>query len=144
MKNNTVIIIAIISLALGFGGGYLFKNYQVGKMRPNFGSQLPDRQRNGQGLQNVQGPQAGFGGMVMGEIISQDDKSITVKMTDGSTKIVILADSTSYTKTDTGSKADLKVGSQVGVFRTDNSDGSITAQNIQLNPQFRGITGEPK
>ena len=140
MKNNTVIIIAIISLALGFGGGYLFKNYQVGKMRPNFGSQLPDRQRNGQELQNVQrpqngqGPQTGFGGIVMGEIISQDENSITVKIQDGSTKIVILGDSTTYSKTQSISKGEMGTGDQVRVFGSANSDGSITAQNVQLNP----------
>ncbi len=140
MKNITVIIIAIISLALGFGGGYLFKNYQVGKMRPNLGSQLPDRQGNGQGLQNMQrpqngqGPQTGFGGMVMGEIISQDGNSITVKIQDGSTKMVILGDSTTYSKTQSIEKAELSAGNQVRVFGSANSDGSITAQNVQLNP----------
>jgi len=134
MKNNTVIIIAIISLALGFGGGYLFKNYQVGKMRPNFGSQLPDRQRNGQGLQNVQGPQAGFGGIVMGEIISQDENSITVKIQDGGTKIVILGDSTTYSKTQSIEKTELSTGNQVRVFGNVNSDGSVTAQDVQINP----------
>ena len=140
MKNNTVIIIAIISLALGFGGGYLFKNYQVGKMRSNFDSQLPDRQRNGQGLQNVQrpqngqGPQAGFGGMVMGEIISQDENSITVKIQDGSTKIVILGDSTTYSKSQSIEKTELSTGNQVRVSGNVNSDGSITAQDIQINP----------
>jgi hypothetical protein len=134
MKNNTVIIIAIISLILGFGGGYLFKNYQVGKMRPNFGSQLPDRQRNGQGLQNGQGPQTGFGGMVMGEIISQDENSITVKIQDGSTKIVILGDSTTYSKPQSIEKSELSTGDQVRVSGNANSDGSITAQNVQINP----------
>ena len=140
MKNNTVIIIAIISLVLGFGGGYLFKNYQVGKMRPNFGSLLPDRQGNGQGLQNVQrpqngqGPQTGFGSMVMGEIISQDENSITVKIQDGSTKIVILGDSTTYSKSQSIEKTELSTGNQVRVSGNANSDGSITAQNVQLNP----------
>ncbi len=140
MKNNTVIIIAIISLALGFGGGYLFKNCQVGKIRPNFGSQLPDRQGNGQGLQNVQrpqngqGPQTGFGGMVMGEIVSQDESSITVKIQDGSTKMVVLGDSTTYSKTQSIEKAELSMGNQVRIFGSANSDGSITAQNVQLNP----------
>ena len=134
MKNNTVIIIAIISLVLGFGGGYLFKNYQVGKMRPNFGSLLPDRQGNGQGLQNVQRPQTGFGSMVMGEIISQDENSITVKIQDGSTKIVILGDSTTYSKSQSIEKTELSTGNQVRVSGNANSDGSITAQNVQLNP----------
>jgi hypothetical protein len=139
MKNNIVIIIAAVSLALGFGGGYLFKNYQVSQMRPNFGSQLPDRQRNGLELQNVQRPQngqgsqAGFGGMVIGEIISQDENSITVKIQDGSTKIVILGDSTTYSKTQNTGKTELSIGSQVRVFGSANSDGSVTAQNVQIN-----------
>lgn len=140
MKNNTLILITIISLALGFGGGYLFKNYQVGKMRSNFDGQLLERQGNGQGLQNVQRPQngqglqTGFGGMVMGEIISQDENSITVKSQDGSTIIVIIGDSTTYTKTQNTDKGELDTTTQVRVFGSANSDGSITAQNIQLNP----------
>ena len=137
MKTSIAVTIAVLTLIVGFAGGYFFRNWRLTKTRPNFGGQFQRTDNTPQGNR--------LGGRpVTGEIISQDDKSITVKMTDGSTKIVILADSTSYTKTDTGSKADLKVGSQVGVFGTDNSDGSITAQNIQLNPQFRGITGEPK
>jgi hypothetical protein len=128
MKNNIVILVAVLSLALGFGGGYIFKNYQVGKMRPNFGGQIPDLQRNGQG------PQTGFGGMVVGEIISQDEKSITVKIQDGSTKMVILGDSTTYSKSQNIEKAELGTGSQVRVSGNANSDGSITAQNVQINP----------
>src|SRR4030042_6243247 len=128
MKNNTVIIIAIISLALGFGGGYLFKNYQVGKMRPNFGGQLGDRQRNGQV------PTAGFGGMTLGEVISLDEKSMTVKMQDGGTKMIILGDSTIYTKTQNIERSELSIGNQVRVSGNANSDGSITAHNVQINP----------
>lgn len=134
MKKNIAIIVSIISLVLGFGGGYLFKNYQAGKMRQNFNDQFPDRLRNTQGLQNGQGPQGGFGGMVMGEIVSQDEKSLTVKIQDGSSKLVILGDSTTYSKTDKIEKAELSTGNQVRVFGTTNSDGSVTAQNIQLNP----------
>ena len=128
MKNNTVIIIAIISLALGFGGGYLFKNYQVGKMRPDFGGRFGDRQRSGQVLQT------GLGGMTLGEVISLDEKSMTVKMQDGGTKMIILGDSTTYTKTQSIEKSELSMGNQVRVFGSANSDGSITAQNVQLNP----------
>jgi hypothetical protein len=136
MKINTVILIAVLSLAVGFGGGYFFKNYQVGKMRPNFGNliqnqpgnQILDRQRNGQG------PQTGFGGMVVGEVISQDEKSITVKVQDGGTKIVILGDSTTYTESQTVEKSEIGVGNQVRVLGSANSDGSVTARNVQINP----------
>ncbi len=103
--------------------------------------------RNGIGRQGLMGGQArfrGMGGAVMGEIISQDYKSITVKLPDGSSKIVLLADNVTVSKTDTGSKSDLKTGVIVGAFGTNNSDGSVTAQNIQINPMFRmGRQGTP-
>ena len=76
---------------------------------------------------------------INGEIISSDDKSITVKLSDGSSKIVVLGTSTVINKADQATKDDLKVGEKAAVFGTENSDGSITAQNIQLNPTFRGI-----
>jgi hypothetical protein len=63
-------------------------------------------------------------------------------MTDGSSKIVILSDSTNYSKTDKTDKTSLKTGDQVGVFGSDNADGSVTAQTIQLNPQFRMGNGQ--
>ena len=78
---------------------------------------------------------------VNGEIISSDDKSITVELPDGSSKIVFLTGTTSFNKSAEGSKSDLKTGEKVAVFGTENSDGSVTAQNVQLNPQLRGFMG---
>jgi ribosomal protein S1 len=75
---------------------------------------------------------------VNGEIIGVDEKSITVKMQDGSSRIVILSEKTEINKAASGTKDDLKVGERVAVFGQENSDGSVTAQNIQLNPMFRG------
>jgi hypothetical protein len=131
MKTNIVVLITALTLAVGFAGGYFYRNYRLSQTRRSFGGQF---QRNSTGATLG----ARFGDRpVVGEIISQEDRSFTVKMADGSTKIIILSDSTTYTKTDAGSKDDLKVGSQVGIFGTENSDGSLTAQNVQLNPQFR-------
>lgn len=72
---------------------------------------------------------------VRGEISSTDDSSITVKMQDGSSKIVLLSDTTSITEATSSSKQSLTTGKQVMVFGSNNSDGSVTAQNIQLNPR---------
>lgn len=36
---------------------------------------------------------------------------------------------------------ELKTGEKVGVFGTENSDGSVMAHNIQLDPNFRSFPG---
>jgi len=126
MENNNLIIIAILVVlvgGVGFFGGMKYQQSQgSSNTRQNF---------NGQG-------RARPGGQLIGTILNQDDNSITVKLNDGSTKIVLLSDSTNINKASQATKSDLAVGTQVGVFGSQNSDGSVTAQNIQLNPVFRG------
>lgn len=73
-------------------------------------------------------------GPVTGEIISKDDKSITLKLRDGGSKIVLFTSGTPITKNAAGSIEDLKVGEQINVINTVNQDGSVTAQSIQLKP----------
>ena len=133
MNKNIIItiLVAVVALGAGFFGGMQYQKSQ----RPS--NAFFVRGNNLQG-----GGQFRFGGQngarpVFGEIISSDANSITVKMMDGSTKIVIVGSSTAINKAATGTKDDLKTGETVAVIGTANSDGSVTAQNIQLNPQMR-------
>lgn len=71
---------------------------------------------------------------VSGEIINSDDQSITVKTNDGSSKLIFLSDNTEINEATKAAVSDLEIGKQVAVFGTENPDGSITGQNIQLNP----------
>jgi hypothetical protein len=127
-------VITVVALAAGFGGGYFFKGYQQMKLRGSF--------VNGQfgGAQRFNGARMGGqnGGMMRdgatGTVLSMDDKSITIKLVDGSSKIVLFSDTTKYTNTKDATKTDLKVGAEVAAFGTPNSDGSVTAVNIQINP----------
>lgn len=86
------------------------------------------------GVSNMRGG-AGAPGFrpIVGQILSQDSTSITVKLPDGSSKIVMFSDTTPINKTALGSKTDLTTGTGVRIIGTTNSDGSVTAQDIQLN-----------
>lgn len=74
------------------------------------------------------------GGMVFGEILSKDSQSITIKLPNGGSQIVLVSSSTTVGKVATGTSEDLVVGGNVTVSGSSNSDGSITAQTVQIRP----------
>jgi hypothetical protein len=137
MKNNSTLMI-VMALIIGLGGGFFGgMQYQGGKQsslsQQTGSSQYGGRTGSSSGFRG----RAGMG-QTIGTILSQDDKSITVKLQDGSSKIVLLSSKTTYGQMTQASASDLKVGERVGVFGTSNSDGSVTAQSVQLNPTVRG------
>lgn len=75
-----------------------------------------------------------FGGMVAGQIINQDDQSLTVKAKDGSSRLVFYNASTTVMKEIVGSITDVQKGSEVSINGKANTDGSVNAQMIQLRP----------
>ena len=83
----------------------------------------------------------GFGGgATMGQIISKDATSITVSIPTGGSKIILLDSSTPINKQTAGTLADLTVGTEVSVTGTTNTDGSITAQSVQIRPKMQTNT----
>ncbi|MFH2109204.1 MAG: hypothetical protein ABII16_01940, partial [Patescibacteria group bacterium] len=72
------------------------------------------------------------------EVVALDDKSMTVKLIDGSTKIVILSDTTKYTKSQDVAKTDLTVGGTVAVIVAPSQDQAVVAETVELNPILRG------
>ncbi len=142
MKNTNVIVSIIcilVGLGAGFFGGIQYRNYQLNQARANFGGGNGNFQRfTGTGRGG-----GARGGAVQGSILSMDASSITVKLADGSSKIVVLSGSTTYSNTASATQADLKTGSNVAVFGTPNSDGSVTATNVQLNPMMFRPQGSP-
>lgn len=142
MKNNltVTVVVAVIVAVAAFFGGMKYQQAQLSSANQN----------NGNGQYMIGGPNGptgsgrggrmGFGrngNAAVGDILSQDQNSLTIKLADGSSKIIILTGSTAYSKTDSATLSDLKVGERVAAFGATNSDGSITATNVQLNPQFR-------
>jgi hypothetical protein len=142
MKNNitvTILLLVIVAAGSFFGG----MKYQQTKRNASFvqfnGQQGIRGNGAGQGQNRFRTGDNGNNRQTMGQIINQDDKSITVKMADSSTKLILLNNNTSVNKSSEGSIGDLKTGDTVVVFGTNNTDGSVTAQSIQLNPIFRGL-----
>ncbi len=131
MKKN-VSIILVTALVMGLSSFYLGMQYA---------------QSQGVGTQSLRGANGnpsggGFRGRgandrgngVAGEILSKDDKSVTLKLRDGGSSIVFFSDSTAITKSISGTKDDLVIGKTVFVSGDKNSDGSMNAKTIQLRP----------
>lgn len=74
------------------------------------------------------------GGFVNGSILSKDDKSITVGLTSGGSKIIYFSGTTTIGKMAAGSASNLVVGEQVSVNGTAAADGTVAAQSIQIRP----------
>ena len=103
--------------------------------------------RNGAGANGGQRGMRAGGGFVSGQIVSKDATSITVQLSpmggqNGSTntqtqegsKIVFYTNGTNVMKTTNGTIDDLTVGKDISVTGTANSDGSVSAQSIQIRP----------
>lgn len=137
MNKNTMIAVVLIIVAgiAGFFGGIQYQKAQRASFGQFAGQGGQFRQRFGQNGQNFR--------PVRGTVISFDDTGLTVKSPDGSSKIVIVSSSTAFMKSDTAAKSDIKTGDTVMVFGAQNSDGSVTAQQVQINPPTRQMTPQP-
>ena len=134
MNKNILItgLVGVVMLGAGFFAGIKYQQSKrvsfIGNGQFNRNSTMGSNAPRGNGFRPVNG-----------EIIAVDDKSMTVKLVDGSSKIIILSQKTEYNKAAEGSVADLTVGTRVTVFGTDNTDGSVTAESVQLNPIIRAL-----
>ena len=124
MKPMYVIILVIVFAAVGFYGGV---SYQMSKVPSSAGS-TADGRFGGRGFRG------GASGMkpVNGQIVSQSNNAITVKLSDGTSKLVDLTSQTMINISSKGSITDLISGQRVTAFGTTNSDGSITAQAVNI------------
>lgn len=131
-----VVVVAILAGAISFVAGMKYQENKQPKFFTGAGAQMMQRGQNGR-VGGTSGSMRNGFRPVSGQILSTDDKSITVKLPDGSSKIVIVSDSTDINKADKVTKEQLIIGETVVIFGQENTDGSITAQNIQLNPIMR-------
>ncbi|MGH7246215.1 MAG: hypothetical protein ACREGI_04765 [Candidatus Levyibacteriota bacterium] len=135
MKKNiiiTIVCVVVVGVAAFFGGVWYQKS-----QAPTFG--------NGQFRGRFGGANGGNQAFrpVRGQVVSSDQNSLTVKMQDGTSRIVILSGSTSFLKSAAASKDDIKSGDTVMVVGSANPDGSVTAQNVDINPPTGGQRPSP-
>jgi hypothetical protein len=123
--------VAIIIAGVAFWGGATYAKAGTPARGTFTAGQFTPGATGGAG---VRGVRTGMGSATIGQVITKDATSVTVKMPDGSTKIVLISDSTVVSKTVTGTLADVAVGTNVAVSGPANADGSVTAANIQLRP----------
>ena len=143
-KNKKIIfgVIGVVILAGVFYGGMIY-----GKNQNTANISATGINRTGQFGAGNRNNRITGGGFVSGEIISKDNKSITVKIMNGDptspnttasgSKIIFFGTSTEVAKTVSGSVGDLIIGNQISITGTPNTDGSITAKTIQIRPQMK-------
>ena len=152
MSKKIIIIIILSNIAaLGVGvyGGMKYsdsKSYQNRLLQSGFQNMQnlspEERQARFQGAGTntgagfrvgASGGQRGGGsGFAAGEILSKDEASITLKLADGGSKIIFFSDTTLIKKSENGVVGDLEIGKGAVISGSTNSDGSITANSIQL------------
>ena len=118
----TGVVVAILFAGLGFWGGTAYAGHQRAGAR------------GGAGFAGRAAGGSRAGSFVSGSIVSQDNNSVTVQSMNGSSKIVFLSGSTQILKSTSGTSSDLSSGTNVIITGTTNSDGSLTAQTVQIRP----------
>ena len=133
MNKNSMMIIAAVLIVLagvgGFVGGVFFTKAHAGQGLTAIGNGNGNEFRRFGGMMGANGQnQNSRGGR--GQVVSLGNGTMTIKLPDGSTKLVVVSNSTNYLKTDKVSQSDIKTGDTVTIVGTHNSDGSITAQDV--------------
>lgn len=130
------IVFVIVAGSVAFYGGMKYaqsKNPLNGFSRQNFQDLSPEqREQFSQGRTGISG-----GSFLNGEVIAKNEQSLTLKLSDGGSKIVFFSSSTQISKMAEGSISDIEIGKQIAISGDQNSDGSYTAKIIQLSPLGR-------
>lgn len=124
-KNKIAIIVGVICIIVGFVVGIL-----VGK---SSGNQAASQSGARQFVRNSQN-----GSSVMGQVSAVTGNSLTIALPNGGSEIVFYSTSTPIMKSVEASSSALAAGQDVVVVGTANSDGSVTADSIQLRSASQG------
>ena len=125
--NKRNISITVIALVIGFGAGYMAHTSPVASPSATGGTFT-------RGGGATRGNGAG-GGFLSGTVATEDSGSITLNTRDGSSRVVLITPNTTVSKSVRGALSDVATGATIIVSGTTNSDGSVSANLIQLRPE---------
>ena len=129
MKNNliiTIVAVVVVGAAAFYGG----MHYGKSSANPSSPTAAAYRGTNGA----LRGTAGAANRGAMGQILSVDATSITVSVAGGGSKLILFSPSTKISKTVDGAASDLAVGTNIIATGTTNSDGSVSATDIQIRP----------
>jgi hypothetical protein len=131
MKKSALTTILVI-LAIVIAGGSFYGGVMYAKSQSATSATAARAAFAGRGGRTGGTAGAGF---VTGSVIAKDASSITLQLpNNGGSKIIFYSASTQIGKFTSGTSDDLANGTAVMVTGTTNSDGSVTAQSIQIRP----------
>jgi len=146
--NNAIGVSVAIALVCAGGGFYGGMKYEQSKVASNSTQGAGGNFAGRTGANGARGAgRFGGGGATLGTIVSKDATSITVQLvqmgsstpsTGTGTRIILINPSTQVGKFVTGSVNDLSVGASVTAMGTTNTDGSVTATQVQIRPAGSG------
>lgn len=137
---NTNVIAAVLITAVVAGGGGFYGGTKYAQTNPVVTARTgmaAQGFRGGAGGQGGAGQGRGAGangGFASGSILSKDANTLTLKLRDGGSKLVLYSTSTHVGKMTDGTMSDLTTGTDVTVMGTANQDGSVTASQVQIRP----------
>ena len=133
MKKYSVHIVWAVIAIVALAGGFFYGRAGSGSGASSGGSAAGSRTSRTNG-----------GGFVTGQIISVAPNNLTVSLANGNSEVVFYSSSTEIMKPSPVPSSSLGMGTRVMVVGTANSDGSFTAQSIQVqsNGGFPGGAGQ--
>jgi hypothetical protein len=136
MKKYTVHIVWLVVAIVALGGGYYWG--KAGAAGARGAGRLAGAY--GSSTRSFAGGAAG-GGLAVGQISAIDSSDITLQLANGNSQVVFYSSSTQISEPTIVPPSALSVGTNVMVGGTTNSDGSLTAQSIQVRSANAGAGG---
>lgn len=123
------VAICVLVIGLSFWAGRAYTMKQMKKVLRD--GILAAQRQDGNRSQPLD-PIGKNGMLVSGEIISKDEKSVTLKISNGTERVVFFSPATHIKKTLTGKQSDFTIGTILTVLGSNDSTGTFNATTIQI------------